>query len=333
VRVHDIITGLPRSGTTLVARIVAAARPNAMLLGEPTDLLELLARRAFARGEFAAVLHGYLEARLAEAQRQGSYLDRRLLNLGVPDNYHGTSARAVDFRSVPMPPGGCNSVICKNNEIFTSLAREITAHPGLRMLRVVRHPAGAISSWRRWQIPAREGRSPEAESWSPELVQRLDASGGLRRAPGDSLRLFAARNCSTRYHPGKRPAALRRPDAVPRRCRRPTNHLPHPPLSQTHQAANTAATFPATHRRFSASPAAPGPRGRGTAGRDLQSSKQARALSLRRRLRGRSSWRRSSTPRRKAGRWRRAQSTASPPGGQADNGEGWPPVACRAGPA
>lgn len=176
MRVHDIITGLPRSGTTLVARIVAAARPDAMLLGEPVDLLELLARRAFARGEFAAVLHGYLEARLAAAQRQGSYLDRRLPNLGVPDNYHGISARAVDFRSVPLPPGGCSSVICKNNEIFTSLAREIAAHPGLRLLRVVRHPAGAISSWRRWQIPAREGRSPEAESWSPELVQRLDAA-------------------------------------------------------------------------------------------------------------------------------------------------------------
>lgn len=49
-------------------------------------------------------------------------------------------------------------------------------HPGLRLLRVVRHPAGALSSWRRWQIPVREGRSPEAESWSPELTRHLDAT-------------------------------------------------------------------------------------------------------------------------------------------------------------
>lgn len=176
MQVHDIITGLPRSGTTLVARIVAAARPDAMLLGEPVDLLELRASRAFQRGEFAAALYGYCEERLAEAARKGSYLDRRLQNLGVPDNYHGPAAATVDFRTVPTPPGGCSSVICKHNDPFIPLAREIAAHPGLRLLRVVRHPAGALASWRRWQIPVREGRSPDAESWSPELARRLDAT-------------------------------------------------------------------------------------------------------------------------------------------------------------
>lgn len=176
MRIHDIITGLPRSGTTLVTRIVAAARPDAMLLGEPVYLLELRASRAFERGEFAAALHGYCEERLAEAERQGSYLDRRLQNLGIPDNYHDASAATVDFRTVPMPPGGCSSVICKHNALFIPLVREISAHPGLRLLRVVRHPAGALPSWGRWQIPVREGRSPDAESWSPELTQRLDAA-------------------------------------------------------------------------------------------------------------------------------------------------------------
>lgn len=176
MRIHDIITGLPRSGTTLVARIVAAARPDAMLLGEPVDLLELRASRAFQRGEFAAALHGYCEERLAEAARKGSYLDRRLPNLGVPDNYYGAAAPMVDFRTVPTPPGGCSSVICKHNALFIPLAREIAAHPGLRLLRVVRHPAGALPSWRRHPIPVREGRSPDAESWSPELARRLDAT-------------------------------------------------------------------------------------------------------------------------------------------------------------
>jgi hypothetical protein len=178
-RRNVILTGLPRSGTTLVCHLLNQV-PDTVALLEPVgpgpfvdllpdgeailDTLELWyrksRRRALKKGEVLTYHVGgtipdnpFGEERSGEAPRQW------LANLGRVRV--GKELQRGFFLVVKEPP------------MFTALLPLLVQR--FPAFAVVRNPLAVLASWNTVDIPARRGRIPKAERFDPELTRRLDA--------------------------------------------------------------------------------------------------------------------------------------------------------------
>jgi hypothetical protein len=174
--VHDlIITGLPRSGTTLVAALVDA-REGVCCLSEPQRHVDLLETAADAAAFVAAVGADFAALR-RELADGAAVMDRRGQNDEAVDNYFAEpdagGVRRPRFRSVPRSVADVTDdtvLAVKHNGLYTGVLPEFVAAGRLAVLAIVRDPADAIASWQSIDVPIRHGRLPAAERFWPELA-------------------------------------------------------------------------------------------------------------------------------------------------------------------
>lgn len=168
------ITGIPRSGTTLVCACLNTL-PNCVALAEPTQVPQ--------HGDVDRVVNEIVAfARSARTRiLQDQLAPSRTVNGVIADNFfedardNGTIRRnlskIMDVKiSKPLTPEFRPFI--KYPAIFTVLAQRLKKDYPL--YAIVRHPLAALASWQSVDFPARDGRLPAAEAYAPDLRDRLN---------------------------------------------------------------------------------------------------------------------------------------------------------------
>ncbi len=171
-----LVTGLPRSGTTLVCALLNEC-PDTVALAEPLKL-KWHGDRALAvceiRQSIAAIRHQALTTNQTMSHHIGG---------AMPDNWieepveaDGVLRRSkAEFGLVSL--GGSLSanfrLIVKHPAEFSALADLLLGQ--FPLMAIVRHPLAVLASWQTVDLPVHNGHIPIAEAFNPELAARLAA--------------------------------------------------------------------------------------------------------------------------------------------------------------
>ena len=170
-----IITGVPRSGTTLAAAIIDQA-PNCLCLSEPDGHVDLM-REAVSPEDFVAKLCQEFDVVRRTILGGGSVLDRRRADGAPVTDYFsdprpdGRREPAVTIRSISRPGLSPDFVLgVKHNALYAAVLPEIVRSGRFRVVAIVRDPVAVLMSWRTVDLPISHGRLPAGERFWPELA-------------------------------------------------------------------------------------------------------------------------------------------------------------------
>ena len=175
-----LLTGLPRSGSSLCCRLAGEA-PDTVALTEPIgeglmDLADPNAAAAriegFAREARARILREGLAPSL---QVDGALVDD-LVSTTPTAGLRQARSRREDLRIVGPLSQGFRLVI-KHNALFAALLGRL----GRRFpcIGLVRNPVAVLASWRSVNLAVHEGRLPVGERLDPRLARALAAEPGV----------------------------------------------------------------------------------------------------------------------------------------------------------
>lgn len=170
-----IITGLPRSGTTLAAAVIDQA-PDSLCLSEPDGHVDLM-KDAASPEDFVTSLCQEYDAVRRTILGGGSVLDRR----------RGDGAPITNYFSDPLPDGRRETVFTtrgvtrsglsadfvlgvKHNALYAAVLPEIVQSGRFRVIAIVRDPIAVLTSWRTLDLPISHGRLPAGERFWPALA-------------------------------------------------------------------------------------------------------------------------------------------------------------------
>ena len=178
-RRNVVLTGLPRSGTTLACHLLNKL-PNTVALLEP-----------FEPGRFAGLLpdreaiadamERWFRKSRRRALREGEVITRHVGG-EIPDNPFGSSRSGNEPRQWLASKGRIGVgkdlerdffLVVKDPPMFTALLPILA--PRFPTFAVVRNPLAVLASWNSVDIPARHGRVPKAELYDPQLTSRMTA--------------------------------------------------------------------------------------------------------------------------------------------------------------
>ena len=179
-----IITGAPRSGTTLVCSLLNRL-PDAVALNETMDVAALSSMSGNAV-RVAAVAQYLADVRQAIVER-AEKPERRLRGEG--DNMFLPAAGGerrwagaqMAFVPVGKPLRPDFTLALKHPNAFAALLPELSQR--FDCCAVVRNPLAVLASWHSLDHPIRQGHAPMAEALDQPLAQQLAAveDGGTRR--------------------------------------------------------------------------------------------------------------------------------------------------------
>jgi hypothetical protein len=170
-----IITGVPRSGTTLAAAIIDQA-PDCLCLSEPDAHVGLMDGAASPE-DFVNRLCREFESVRSTILSGGSVLDRRRADGGPLTNYFsdplpdGRREAIFTIRSVQRAGLSSDFVLgVKHNALYSAVLPEIVQSRRFRVIATVRDPVAVLMSWRTLDLPLSRGRLPAGERFWPELA-------------------------------------------------------------------------------------------------------------------------------------------------------------------
>jgi hypothetical protein len=170
-----IITGVPRSGTTLAAAIIDQA-PDSLCLSEPEGHVDLM-REAASPEDFVAKLCREFDSVRRAILSGGSVLDRRRADGAPVTDYFsdrlpdGRRGAAFVMRSIHRSGMSADFVLgVKHNALYAAVLPEIVESGRFRVVAIVRNPVAALMSWQAVDLPISRGRLPAGERFWPELV-------------------------------------------------------------------------------------------------------------------------------------------------------------------
>lgn len=189
-----LITGIPRSGTTLVASLIDRLE-NTVCLNEPPQYYEW-ASRCQNRTEFVAKLMADLKQMRVCLQTGGTVFDTRERDGSVPTNYFNDKGqrRKLDYTPVSRQSCGENLLLAvKHNEPLTAMLPELCRLDTVQVVAIVRHPIPTILSWQSRNIPLSKGNlSPGYRFWNEAIAIR-DAGGPVARTQARIFELYCSR--------------------------------------------------------------------------------------------------------------------------------------------
>ncbi len=169
-----LLTGLPRSGTTLICACLNTL-PNCVALTEPMSV-PLHGKPEQAVSEIAAFARATREGILREGvapsmSRDGLMVDNTFEEVSHTGALRRSAARVANVLiEKPLTPGF--RLFIKHPAFFTALAQPLAKL--FPFYAIVRHPLAALASWQSVDFPARQGRMPAAEAYAPALRERLE---------------------------------------------------------------------------------------------------------------------------------------------------------------
>lgn len=175
-----ILTGVPRSGTTLCCDLLGRAG-DTMALVEPMPVHALPLDHAEAVGS----IRGFFRDSRDSLLRAGEAIGQQVGGRG-PDNFfddqrdaRGLRVRKVGLGAVRVdkPLSPCFTLVVKHNAAFAALLP--TLAESFECLALVRNPLAVLASWNSVDLPVARGRLPAGERLEPALATALDAQPDL----------------------------------------------------------------------------------------------------------------------------------------------------------
>jgi hypothetical protein len=176
-RRNIVLTGLPRSGTTLACHLLNKL-PNTVALLEPIEP-DRFADLLPDHGAIADALERWFRNARRRALREGEVVTKHVGG-AIPDNPFEGKRPGMEPRRWLASKGRVKVgksleraffLVVKDPPMFTALLPNL-AHR-FPTFAVVRNPLAVLASWNSVDIPARRGRVPKAELYDPELVRRI----------------------------------------------------------------------------------------------------------------------------------------------------------------
>ncbi|CAN1569912.1 hypothetical protein MCEGE14_03148 [Burkholderiaceae bacterium] len=175
-----ILTGIPRSGTTLTCHLLNKL-PQAVALHEPMNVNQ------FSKLESREVICQEIRQFFQEARASISFrkevLSKNILG-AVPDNPVGETRTQSGLRQSISPLGLIKVkkeldpgflLVIKHPAAFTALLRELVLF--FPCYAVIRNPLSVLASWSSVAMPVENGHAPAAEGLDAELRQALACIG------------------------------------------------------------------------------------------------------------------------------------------------------------
>ncbi|MEZ5811112.1 MAG: hypothetical protein R3D45_06810 [Rhizobiaceae bacterium] len=171
-----LITGLPRSGTTLTVAILND-QPNCVALAEPLPLASMPddpEEFSKAVGSFAGDMRqSALRDRLVRTKSIGGLLSSNF----VKETDRGEGLRKSEAQNstvaIDKEIDSDFQLYIKHPAAFTALTDTLSSR--FPLFACIRSPLAVLASWQTVDMPVNRGRVPMAERFSPELSARLDA--------------------------------------------------------------------------------------------------------------------------------------------------------------
>lgn len=173
-----ILTGLPRSGTTLTCHLLNKLA-NSVALHEPLIPLDLA---GYERSNIVEIILKYFAAQRDQILQTGTAVSKSFAGQ-VPDNpmagidpKTGKRIRVLDGRLVQidkqLTQDFCLAI--KQPAFFTAILKDLVAVDSLSCFALIRNPLSVLLSWNSVEMPVSRGRVPAAEAFAPELKSNLD---------------------------------------------------------------------------------------------------------------------------------------------------------------
>lgn len=171
-----VLTGVPRSGTTLCCQLVGRAADTVALF-EPMEVDTLPQARIAA----VAAIAGFFEASRDSLRDEGWAWSQQVGGT-VPDNPFGEGLQPDGSRRREAERGRIAAgkpltqrftLAIKHNAAFAALLPELSLR--FEAVAFVRNPMAVLASWQSVDLPVSRGRLPAGERLDPALAARLDA--------------------------------------------------------------------------------------------------------------------------------------------------------------
>jgi ribosome-associated protein YbcJ (S4-like RNA binding protein) len=172
-----ILTGIPRSGTTLACHLLQKL-PETVALHEPVDLTvyrHLTNHRPICEGigRFFDEMRDSIETRQIAISRHSDGT--------VPDNPFSDEFSESGLRKHVNPRGEIRIekalgpdflLVIKQNQIFTAVLESLIQH--FPCHAIIRNPLSVLGSWSTVAIPAHFGLATSVERLDPGLAERIE---------------------------------------------------------------------------------------------------------------------------------------------------------------
>lgn len=194
-----VLTGIPRSGTTLAACLVDHLE-DTVCLNEPARYYEWAVSCA-NRMHFVRNVLEDLRATRQKLAKGGTVADVREEDGSAPTNYYDARnrRRILNCHQVGRPASGEKLLLAvKHNEPLTATLPELCASDDIAIVAIVRHPVPTILSWRSRPIPLRAGRLSIGYRLWPEALEAEQAAHSVIEAQASIYALYCRRYWSLR---------------------------------------------------------------------------------------------------------------------------------------
>jgi hypothetical protein len=171
-----LVTGLPRSGTTLVVKLLNEI-PNVVALNEPMPVSEMV---GLNEAELFQWIDQYTERVRSLLIAEGKAETKHINGLFV-DNTFRESLNELGLRPTHATHGLVDinralsnqfTLAIKHNGSFTAVAHYLVQR--YRCFAITRNPLALLLSWQTVDIPINYGRMPVAEAIDPDLHASLN---------------------------------------------------------------------------------------------------------------------------------------------------------------
>lgn len=174
-----ILTGIPRSGTTLACHLLNKL-PNCVALHEPITAPNLLNKN---KEELVGFVDDFFSQQRKQILQTGTALSKSLRG-SVPDNPRA-GFDPITGKRIAVNDGNTLIIskkldqefrlIIKHPVFFTGILDSLINSKRFNCFAVVRNPLSVLLSWNSVDMPVSKGRIPGAEAFDTELKERLDS--------------------------------------------------------------------------------------------------------------------------------------------------------------
>jgi Sulfotransferase domain len=171
-----LITGTPRSGTTLTCHLLNKVR-DTVALHEPMRVKEFAALESHA--EIPDAIQAFCDAQRRSLHERGRTISKNV-DGAVPDNPHGSEKGEGGLRksraskseiAIDKPLSDDFTLVIKHNAAFTAVLGELVKR--FRVYAVLRNPLAVMTSWNSIDFNAQRGHVPAGERLDHELRDAL----------------------------------------------------------------------------------------------------------------------------------------------------------------
>ena len=172
-----LITGTPRSGTTLTCHLLNKL-PDTVALHEP---MRVKAFESLGRDEIVEEIGRFCDEQRSSLRRRGRAISKNVDGV-VPDNPIGEGRSEDGLRKrlvskgeivVDKPLSADFMLVIKHNSAFTAVLESLVGR--FPVYGVIRNPLATLASWSSVEFSASSGYARAAERLDPELKARLAA--------------------------------------------------------------------------------------------------------------------------------------------------------------